>query len=149
MRVYGAIIKPVRYWVHMAFFLHAILVGASAGQHLCCLHIPLVSHPTAPGDGFKTPEGSGKLPKVLGDALAGAMEAGNWLLFSKSAGRGPCCGCQGTCEDEEQLLLHGLSPSQEKGWERQGLGAAKPLTPHCCHPGKAQCCHQGWNWMVF
>lgn len=109
----------------IAFFLHAIPVGA-----LCCLHICLVSHPTAPGDGFKTPEGSGKLPKVLGDALEAAVEAGSWLLFSKSEARGPHCECQGMCEDKEQLLLHGLSPSQEKGWERQGaaaLGAAKSL----------------------
>lgn len=132
----------------MEFFHHAIPVGASAGQHLCCLHISLVSHPTAPGDGFKTPEGSGKLPKVLGDALAGAVGAGSWLLFSKSEARGPCCECQGMCEDEEQLLLHGLSPSQEKRGERQGLGAAKHLNTTLLPP-RAQCCQQGWSWMVL
>lgn len=38
---------------------------------------------------------------------------------------GPVCECQGTCEDGEQLLLHGLSPSQEKGWERQGFWCCK------------------------
>lgn len=118
----------------MAFFIHAIPVGVSAGQHLCCLHIRLVSHPAPPGDGFKTPKGSGKLPEVLGDALAAAVEAGSWLLFSKSEARGPCCECQGTCEDEEQLLLHGLSLSQEKEWERQGLGAAKLLNTKLVPP---------------
>lgn len=118
----------------MAFFLCAIAVGASAGQHLCCLHIRLVSHAAAPGDGFKTPKGSGKLPKALGDALTGAVEAGSWLLFSKSEARGACCECQGMCEDEEQLLLHGQSPSQEEEWGRQGLGAAKHLNTKLVPP---------------
>lgn len=53
------------------------------------------------------------------------------------------------CEDEEQLLLHGLSPSQEKGWKGRDLVLQSTCTPHWCHPGKAQCCQQGWNWMDF
>ena len=88
-----------------------------------------VSHPTAPKDGSKMPADSGKLPKVLGGAAGAAVDAGNRPLFSKEEARGPHRVCRGMHHDGEQLVLHGASPSQAKGWERQGpaaLGAAKP-----------------------
>lgn len=80
---------------------------------------------------------------MLGEALAAAVEAGSWLLFSKSEARGPCCEHHGTCEDKEQLLLHGLSPSQEKGWERQGLGAAKHLNTTLLPPRRGSALSPG------
>lgn len=76
------------------------------------------------------PADSEKLPKVLGDAAAAVVDAGNWLLFGNGEARGGPTACAGGMHHERrQLVLRGANPSQEKGWGRQGpaaLGAAKP-----------------------